>query len=84
MDMMSIAATSIVMQQQQVQQAVGVSLMRKVMDQQEMQAAAVVESLQQAIPLHRSRQSYGYSCLITGTHKDSPLAFAGGLVCGEG
>ena len=50
MDMMSIAATSIVMQQQQVQQAVGVSLMRKVMDQQEMQAAAVVESLQQAIP----------------------------------
>ena len=34
MDMMSIAATSIVMQQQQVQQAVGVSLMRKVMDQQ--------------------------------------------------
>ena len=28
----------------------GVSLMRKVMDQQEMQAAAVVESLQQAIP----------------------------------
>ncbi len=50
MDMMSIAATSIVMQQQQVQQAVGVSLMRKVMDQQEMQAAAVVESLQQDIP----------------------------------
>ena len=50
MDMMSIAATSIVMQQQQVQQAVGVSLKRKVMDQKEMQAAAVVESLQQAIP----------------------------------
>ena len=49
MDLMSIAANSIVMQQQ-VQQAVGVSLMRKVMDQQEMQAAAVVESLQQAIP----------------------------------
>ena len=50
MDVMSIAASSIVMHQEQVQEAVGVSLMRKVMDQQEMQAAALVENIQQAIP----------------------------------
>ena len=50
MDPMAIAATSISMHQAQVKQAVGVSLMRKVMDQQEQQAAAIVENLQQAIP----------------------------------
>ena len=50
MDPMAIAATSISMHQAQVQQAVGVSLMRKVMDQQEQQAAAIVENLQKAIP----------------------------------
>ena len=50
MDPMSIAATSISMSQMQLQQSVGVSLMRKVMDQQEAQAAAIVEDIQQAIP----------------------------------
>lgn len=50
MDMMSVAATSIVMHQQQLQQAVGVSLMKEVMNQQTQQAAQLVETVQQAIP----------------------------------
>jgi len=47
---MSIAATSISMHQQQLQQAVGVSLMKEVMDQQTQQAAEFVQTVQQAIP----------------------------------
>lgn len=50
MDMMSIAATSVMMAQQQLQQSVDVSLMRKVMDQQQAQAAAIVEDIQQSVP----------------------------------
>lgn len=50
MDMMSIAATSVMMAQQQLQQSVDVSLMRKVMDQQQAQAAAIVEGIQQSVP----------------------------------
>jgi len=47
---MSIAATSISMHQQQLQQAVGVSLMKEVMDRQTQQAAELVQTVQQAIP----------------------------------
>ena len=41
MDVMSVAAMSISMHQGQLQQAVSVSLMREVMDQQTAQAAAL-------------------------------------------
>ncbi len=50
MDLMSVAATSISMHQQQLQQAVGVSLMKDVMDRQTQQAAELVQTVQQAIP----------------------------------
>ncbi len=50
MDVMSVAATSIAMHQSQLQQSVEVSLLRKVMDQQQSQAAAIVEDIQQSIP----------------------------------
>ena len=47
MDVMSVAAMSISMHQGQLQQAVSVSLMREVMDQQTAQAAALVEDIAQ-------------------------------------
>ena len=50
MDVMSIAATSIAMHQSQLQQATDVALLRKAMDAQTAQAAALVEDMQQAIP----------------------------------
>lgn len=50
MDVMSVAAMSISMHQAQLQQAVDVSLMRKVMDQQTAQAAAIVEDIAQSVP----------------------------------
>ena len=50
MDVMSVAAMSISMHQGQVQQAVSVSLMREVMDQQTAQAAALVEDIAQSVP----------------------------------
>ncbi|MCI8350595.1 MAG: putative motility protein [Oscillospiraceae bacterium] len=48
--MMSVAAMSISMHQGQLQQAVSVSLMREVMDQQTAQAAALVEDIAQSVP----------------------------------
>jgi hypothetical protein len=50
MDVMSVAAMSISMHQGQLQQAVSVSLMREVMDQQTAQAAALVEDIAQSVP----------------------------------
>lgn len=50
MDVMSIAAMSISMHQGQLQQSVDVALMRKVMDQQTAQAAALVEDIAQSVP----------------------------------
>ena len=50
MDVMSVGAMSIAMHQAQLQQATDVLMMRKVMDLQESQAAALVESLSQAAP----------------------------------
>ena len=50
MDVMSVAAMSVSMHQGQLQQAVSVSLMREVMDQQTAQAAALVEDIAQSVP----------------------------------
>lgn len=47
MDVTAIAAASITMHQSQLQQAVSVTMMRKAMDLQESQAAAMIQSLQQ-------------------------------------
>lgn len=50
MDTMSIAATSIAMHQTQLTNAINVSVMRKAMDMQTAQAAAIVEDIQQSVP----------------------------------
>jgi len=50
MDVMSIAATSVMMSQMQTSQAVSVAMTRKAMDQMTEQAAAIVEDIQQAVP----------------------------------
>ena len=50
MDVMSIAATSVMMSQMQTSQAVSVAVARKAMDQMTEQAAPIVEDLQQSIP----------------------------------
>ena len=46
----AIGAISIAMHQSQLQQAVDVTMARKVMDLQETQAAALIRDLQQASP----------------------------------
>lgn len=51
MDMtMSIAATSVMMSQQQLQQNMSVSLMRNAMNQQAQQALELVEDIKQSVP----------------------------------
>lgn len=50
MDLSSVGTASIQMHLSQTQQAVGVSLLKKSMDQQETQADALIQSLQAAAP----------------------------------
>ncbi|MCI9576794.1 MAG: putative motility protein [Clostridiales bacterium] len=49
-DVSAIAAASIGMSMAQTQQAASISVMKKVMDSQETQAAALIENLQAANP----------------------------------
>lgn len=50
MDISVIGAASTAMAMAQTQQAVGVTMTRKAMDMQETQAAALIETMQQASP----------------------------------
>ncbi len=50
MDISAIGAASITMSQSRLMQSVDVAMMRKVMDSQKTQAAALIEDLQQAVP----------------------------------
>ena len=50
MDVTAAAAASIAMHQSQLQQAMSISVMKKVMDSQETQGAALIEELRQAAP----------------------------------
>lgn len=50
MDALSVGAMSIAMHQSQLQQAVNLSVMKKVMNLQETEAAALIENLQEALP----------------------------------
>lgn len=56
MDLAAVGQISTQMHMAQTQQAVGVSLTKKVMDTQETQAAALIESLEAAVPT----QSFGH------------------------
>ncbi len=50
MDVMLAGAMSIAMSQSQVQQAANMSIMKKAMNLQESQAAALVENLEKSVP----------------------------------